>query len=97
MIPAGNLVELSYEELVADPVAQLRHVYETLGLPGFDEGEPSFREYLGSIASYQTNAYKMDAGVIAKLNERWAFAFEALGYERVGQPEASDPTGGRGR
>ena len=97
LIPADNLVELRYEELVADPVAQLRKVYETLDLPDFVKAEPRFRAYLSSIAGYQRNEYQMDAGMIAKLNEHWSFAFEALGYEQIEASRASDPTGKRGR
>ena len=33
-VPAGNLVELSYEELVKDPPAALKRIYEQLHLPG---------------------------------------------------------------
>ncbi|TET13035.1 MAG: sulfotransferase, partial [Dehalococcoidia bacterium] len=35
LIPAGNLVEVKYEDLEAAPLDQLRRVYETLSLPGF--------------------------------------------------------------
>ncbi len=83
LIPNGNLVDVKYEELEEDPIAQLRNVYETLSLPGFAEAEPAFRAYLESIAGYEKNVYGMDDSVIAKLNQHWSFAFDALGYERL--------------
>jgi len=87
LIPAGNLVEVKYEDLEEAPLAQLRKVYETLGLPGFAEAEPAFRAYLDSIAGYQKNPQKIDDKIIKEVNEHWQFALEELGYERL------EPTG----
>ena len=83
LIPAGNLVELKYEDLEKAPLAQLRKVYETLSLPGFAEAEPAFSAYLASIAGYQKNPQEIDDEVIAKVNQHWQFALDALGYERL--------------
>jgi len=83
VIPAGNLVEVKYEDLEKAPLAQLRKVYETLSLPGFAEAEPAFRAYLDSIAGYQKNPQEIDDDVITKVNEHWQFAFDEWGYERL--------------
>jgi hypothetical protein len=84
LIPAGNLVEVRYEDLDKEPLAQLRKVYETLSLPGFAEAEPDFRAYLDSIANYQKLAHKqLDDSAITKINRNWQFAFDALGYKRI--------------
>jgi len=84
LIPAGNLVEVKYEDLDREPLAQLRKIYETLSLPGFAEVEPAFRAYLDSIAGYQKLAHKqLDDSAITKINRNWQFAFDALGYKRV--------------
>jgi len=82
LIPAGNLVEVKYEDLDKEPLAQLRKIYETLSLPGFAEAEPAFRAYLDSIAGYQKLAHKqLDDSVITKINQNWQFALDALGYK----------------
>jgi len=84
LIPAGNLVEVRYEDLDKEPLAQLHKVYETLGLPGFAEAEPAFRAYLDSISGYQKLAHKqLDDSAITKINRNWQFAFDALGYKRL--------------
>jgi hypothetical protein len=88
LIPAGSLVEVKYEDLDKEPLAQLRKIYETLSLPGFTEAEPTFRAYLDSIAGYQKLAHKtLDDSAITKINRNWQFAFDALGYKRI------EPTG----
>jgi len=82
-IPAENLVEVRFEELEDSPLEQLRGVYEGLGLPGFAAAEPRFRAYVASVADYRKNDYRLDADVIAKVNEHWGFAFDAWGYDRL--------------
>ncbi len=83
LIPAGNLVEIRFEDLEASPLAQLRRVYDGLGLPGFAAAESDFRSYIDSVADYQKNTYEMDAHIIAKVDQHWQFAFDQWGYERL--------------
>jgi len=84
LIPAGNLVEVKYEDLEQAPLDQLRKVYDILSLPGFAEAEPAFRAYLDSIADYKKLVHKkLDDDIITRVNEHWHFVFDALGYERL--------------
>lgn len=80
-LPAGRLVEVRFEDLEARPLPELERVYSTLGLPGFAEAAPHFRRYLDENRGYRKNDYAMDAKVVARIEERWAFAFEAWGYD----------------
>jgi hypothetical protein len=91
LIPAGNLVEVKYEDLEKDPLAQLRKVYETLSLPGFAEAEPAFHAYLTSIAGYQKNPQEIDDDVITEVNQHWQFALDEWGYERL-EPRSREVT-----
>ena len=88
-IPEGNFVELRFDDLQASPIDELRRIYEELDLPGLAEAEPRIRAYLDGVAGYKKNVYEFADDVIAKVNEHWAFAFDAFGYERL-QPR---PTG----
>jgi omega-hydroxy-beta-dihydromenaquinone-9 sulfotransferase len=83
-IPAGNVVEVRYEDLETSPLQQLERIYAALGLPGFDEALPEFARYVESVAEYRKNAYKMDEDVVAKVNDVWGFAFDEWGYDRMG-------------
>jgi len=89
LIPPGHLVEVRFEDLEVAPLAEVRKVYEGLGLPGFAEAEPAFRAYLASVADYQKNAYKLNDEIIAKVNRHWQFAFDEWGYDRL-EPSPSD-------
>lgn len=84
LIPAGNLVEVKYEDLEETPLDQVRNVYEGLGLPGFADAEPAFRSYLDSVAGYKKNVYELDNSVITKVNQHWQFTLDEWGYQRLG-------------
>ena len=45
LIPAKQFAEVSYEQLVADPVGQMRRIYDELDLGGFDELRPVLEDY----------------------------------------------------
>ncbi len=83
LIPANNLVEVRFEELEADPLAETRRIYEALGLPGYAEAETAFRAYLASVADYKKNDYDLTAEVIDQVNRHWSFAFDEWGYQRL--------------
>ncbi|WP_050930929.1 sulfotransferase family protein [Aestuariivita boseongensis] len=83
LIPQGSLSFVKYEDLRENPVAEMRRIYDELGLGGFDTLEPRLRGYLDSLKGYQTNSYTLDP----KLEERiWHEArayFDRFGYQRL--------------
>ena len=74
---------MRFEELETEPLAEARHIYEALGLPGYANAEPAFRAYLASVADYKKNEYRLTADVIDRVNQHWSFAFDAWGYPRL--------------
>ena len=87
LIPAGNLVEVKYEDLEKTPMDQLRIIYKTLDLPGLAEAEPAFQAYLESITGYKKNVYReVSDEVIEKVNKHWPFAFDEWDYAKL-QPK----------
>jgi omega-hydroxy-beta-dihydromenaquinone-9 sulfotransferase len=91
LIPAGNLVEVRFEDLEVDPLVETRRIYESLGLPGFSDAEPAFQAYLASVTNYRKNDYKLTADVVDQVNRHWSFAFDAWGYRRLDPSAALDP------
>jgi hypothetical protein len=83
LIPEGNLVEVRFEDLERAPLDELRRIYMELGLPGFETAEPAFRTYLRSVSGYRKNTYRLTPEIVAKVNERWGFALEHWGYDRL--------------
>jgi hypothetical protein len=83
LIPAGNLVEIRFEDLETSPLDQLRRVYDGLGLPGFAVWESGFRSYIESVTGYRKNVYELDGDIAAKVNQHWPYAFEEWGYDHL--------------
>jgi omega-hydroxy-beta-dihydromenaquinone-9 sulfotransferase len=81
LIPEGRLHELAFEDLERDPVGQMRGVYESLGLPGFDEVLPRLEEQVDRMADYRKNTYAdLSADLKDRLRISWRRSFEAWGY-----------------
>ncbi len=81
LIPEGRLVEISYEELEADKVGQIRRIYSTLGLDGYDAFEPRLAEYARSVDDFQKNPSHISDQVINLVNEYVPFLVSRYGYE----------------
>lgn len=86
LIPAGNLTEVRFEDLEAQPLVELRRIYDELSLPGFAAAEPAFAAYAATLRHYEKNRYQVSAEVIEQVNRHWQFALDVWGYERLGDP-----------
>ena len=83
LIPENQLIEIAYEDLVADPKAELRRVYKHLDLGDFARAEAAVDGYLSRTRDYQTNAYELPAEKRALILKRWAPYIERFGYRQA--------------
>ncbi len=90
-LPAGCLHELKYEDLVADPVAELSKAYEALGLGGFDSVQPALAKEAEAMQRYRRNRYDIDERTRSLVVERWRPFFERYGYVPEATNEAAAP------
>lgn len=79
-IPEGQLAEIRFKNLMADPVNQIELAYKKLNLSGFKEAEASFIQFLGNQASGKSSEYDYENRIIETINKQWSFAFTALNY-----------------
>jgi len=82
-ISSNRIVEVPFDALEREPLEQLERIYRVLELDGFRTARPQFERYLKAVSGYQKNEYDLDDVSIDLVNRHWAFAFEALGYDRV--------------
>lgn len=82
-IPNGNLHEICYEAMEADPVGELDLAYDSLGLNGFAELKQELTPRLPSLKQYQKNKFHNDAALVRRCQEELAVAYERFGYERT--------------
>jgi hypothetical protein len=81
LIPRGHFHEVRFETLEADPVGQLRALYEALALPDFGHVEPALRRYLAALAGYTKNTLpELPAELRSRVAREWRRCFEEWGY-----------------
>ena len=80
-IPDSRLHELAFRNLETDPIGEVRKIYESLALPGFDDLQPRLADYVESLASYRKNRYMdLDGATKRRVRESWGRSFETWGY-----------------
>jgi omega-hydroxy-beta-dihydromenaquinone-9 sulfotransferase len=89
LIPEGNFTAVRFEDLERDPLGELRRVYEALDLPGHETAEPAFQAYVARQKDYRKNRLELTSDERQRIEGRWAFAFEALGYARSARTDAA--------
>ncbi len=83
LLAANRFHELRYEDLIADPVGQMRLLYERLELGGFDDFLPRLKTYLDANAGYKTNRYpELDPALRQEIEQRWGRVIRQYGYEK---------------
>ena len=79
-IPDEQYVDVSYESLVADPVASVGTIYERLGLAQFENLRPKLVDYFESTKDYRPNRHELPVALAARIEERCGDYMQQFGY-----------------
>lgn len=79
-IDPKNICDMRYEDLAQNPLAEVRRVYQELGLDDFAALQPKLEAYLGKQKSYQVNKHELDEEMKGQIRGRWGEYFERYGY-----------------
>jgi omega-hydroxy-beta-dihydromenaquinone-9 sulfotransferase len=80
LVPPRRLCEVRYEDLVADPVGQLRRVYDELELGEFDAVLPALKQYAEDRSDYKRNRYEIAPELRDEISRRWNSYIARYGY-----------------
>jgi hypothetical protein len=80
MLDSSRFYELRYEDLVRDPIGQLRTIYEHLELGDFEQLLPKLKPYLADTADYKTNRYELPPELRDTITQRWGHVIRRYGY-----------------
>jgi omega-hydroxy-beta-dihydromenaquinone-9 sulfotransferase len=80
LLRPSRFYELRYEELVRDPIGQMRALYERLELAGFERTLPRLQEYAAKTAGYETNRYELTPALRAQITARCGEIIRKYGY-----------------
>lgn len=80
-LAANRIIDVRYEDLIADPVATVESIYRTLHLADFESARPNLTKWVADEhGKYQTNRHQLDSTTEMKLHEVWSEYFERYGY-----------------
>jgi hypothetical protein len=80
---AGRFHEVRYEDLITDPVGEMRRLYDVLQLGEIEPVLPRIEKYLADNAGYQTNRYRpLGPELQEEITRRWGDVIRQYGYER---------------
>ena len=71
LIPEGNLVEISYEALKADPFGAIRKIYSQINLPDFGSTMDDLKKQLKAEKDYRNFQYHFSGETIKKIEGKW--------------------------
>ena len=70
-IPAGQLIEIGYADFVADPISELRNIYEKLHLGDFRECETRMANFVNRKKDFAVLKHNLTGSEIEQVNEKW--------------------------
>ena len=81
LIPEARYCEVRFADLEADPLGQMRRVYQQLGLPEFSVVEPQLEHYVRSLAGYKKNRFPpLPTEARSEIALAWQRCFEEWRY-----------------
>jgi hypothetical protein len=81
-LPANSIVDIRYEDLVADPVTILKNAYAELDLGDFQPLEKPLQDWVDSQhRGYQPNAHRLPDEDLALIRQHWQDYFTRYGYQ----------------
>jgi hypothetical protein len=75
-----NVSRVRYEDLVADPLSEMKRIYSDLKLPGFDDARPALEEYIASVSGHQRNRLALSPAQKNSVDEMWGNLIRDKGY-----------------
>ena len=77
---AENIARLRYEDLIADPLHEMKRIYSELKLPGFEDAQPALQQYITSVAGHQRNQLVLSPAQKNSVDQMWGGMISGKGY-----------------
>lgn len=79
-VPDKHWCEVRYEDVAADPVDEVKRIYEELNLAGFEAARPTLQAYVDSLREYQPNKLQIEPALAREIDSRWSWYMDRFGY-----------------
>jgi len=81
LIPAGNLMELRFENFEQNPLKEMENIYTNLLKEDFSMVKNKFAEYFNTQKSHKKNKYLVDENTIASIRKNLGKYMEMYNYD----------------
>ncbi|MDO5580336.1 MAG: sulfotransferase [Planctomycetia bacterium] len=81
LLKPNQFYDVSYDELVKEPVALLEKIYGTLEIDGFEESREAFANFASTQKSYKKNKFQISPEIQEAISRRWSGYIQKYGYE----------------
>jgi hypothetical protein len=79
-IAPENVARVRYEDLVADPLVEMKRIYSELKFPGFEDAQAALQQYIASVAGHQRNRLVLSPAQKNSVDEMWGTLIREKGY-----------------
>jgi len=76
----NRFCEVRYEDLIDDPVGQVRGIYEQLNLAGFDQVLPALEDRAAKMRNYTVNRHQLSDEMRDMITDRWGDYIQRYEY-----------------
>lgn len=77
-------IEIRYERLERQPLAEIERVYQAFELDGFAAARPALEAYLASVRTYKKNRYAFSEENLELVEREWGCFLDRWQYRRPG-------------
>ena len=87
-----DFIEVRFEDLEHDPIAELTKIYEKFSLPDSAAGLEKISTYVETLKGYRRSSYRLPASTLDEIRQRWGFAIEHWNYDLPDSIEVGSPS-----
>ena len=80
LIPEGNLVELKFEDVEANPLAEMEQIFNQLNLELTPETHERIKALIKAMSGYRKNRYRLSKEARKEISDRWGFIAKMCNY-----------------
>jgi omega-hydroxy-beta-dihydromenaquinone-9 sulfotransferase len=80
----GTVSRVRYEDLAADPLAQITRLYSELKLTGFEDAQPALEQHIASVSAHQRNRFVLSPAQKDAVDGMWGPMIHEKGYNWPG-------------
>ena len=82
LLKPGQITEISYDQLVADPVATIEKIYQDINIDGFEENREKFEAFAKTQKNYKKNKFSIAPDIADMIADRWKPYLDRYGYTK---------------